>query len=242
MKLTLCADDYGLAPGVTSAIEQLVLKGRLNAFSIMVDGPEINISSLRELKRDFPHVSIGLHLTLTKVFEEKPSLILLMVQAFTRLLPNPSLEIKRQFEKFETLAGFPPDHVDGHQHVHLLPGIRECVFKLMPESAVFRQCKGAGVGFKAKIIDALSRKVPPAIIINAHFSGSYHFMHGGDYRALFKQFIASQHEGLLVMCHPGRVDDLLKSRDPVHEDREIELAYFLSDEFLHDVREAGYVL
>jgi chitin disaccharide deacetylase len=242
MKLTLCADDYGLSPGVTSAIEELVRAGRLNAFSVMVDGPEINVESLRALKHDFPHMSIGLHLTLTRVFEARPSLIALMLQAFTRLLPNPSSEIKRQFEKFEQLCGFPPDHVDGHQHVHLLPMIRESVFQLMPKHAVFRQCRGAGVGFKAKIIDALSRKVPAGIKLNAAFSGSYHFMQGGDYRALFKQFLKGHGDGLLVMCHPGYVDDLLKSRDPVHEDREIELAYLLSDDFLDDVRSAGYVL
>jgi chitin disaccharide deacetylase len=116
------------------------------------------------------------------------------------------------------------------------------VFKYMSHNAYFRQCRGAGFGFKAKIIDFLSRKVPRAININRAFSGSYHFIQNNDYRTLFKQFLMGQPSGLLVMCHPGRVDALLKSRDPVWEDRETELAYFQSDMFLSDVVEAGFVL
>ena len=34
-KLTLCADDYGLAPGVNDGICQLVKNGRINAVSCM---------------------------------------------------------------------------------------------------------------------------------------------------------------------------------------------------------------
>jgi len=35
----LCADDYGIAPGVNAAIRDLIARGRLNATSVMVAAP-----------------------------------------------------------------------------------------------------------------------------------------------------------------------------------------------------------
>ena len=38
-RLWLCADDYGIAPGVNAAIRDLIERGRLNATSVMVVAP-----------------------------------------------------------------------------------------------------------------------------------------------------------------------------------------------------------
>ena len=38
-RLILCADDYGISPGVNRAIRELIARGRLNATSVMVVGP-----------------------------------------------------------------------------------------------------------------------------------------------------------------------------------------------------------
>ena len=35
----LCADDYGIAPGVNAAIRDLIARGRLNATSVMLVAP-----------------------------------------------------------------------------------------------------------------------------------------------------------------------------------------------------------
>ena len=40
-RIWLCADDYGLSPGVNRAIRELIERGRLNATSVMVVGPAI---------------------------------------------------------------------------------------------------------------------------------------------------------------------------------------------------------
>ena len=37
----LCADDYGISPGVNRAIRDLIERGRLNATSVMVVTPAI---------------------------------------------------------------------------------------------------------------------------------------------------------------------------------------------------------
>ncbi|HZY42993.1 MAG TPA: ChbG/HpnK family deacetylase, partial [Anaerolineae bacterium] len=37
----LCADDYGIAPGVNGAIRELIARKRLNATSVMVAAPHL---------------------------------------------------------------------------------------------------------------------------------------------------------------------------------------------------------
>jgi len=38
-RIWLCADDYGISPGVNRGIRELIEHGRLNATSVMVVGP-----------------------------------------------------------------------------------------------------------------------------------------------------------------------------------------------------------
>ena len=38
-------------------------------------------------------------------------------------------EVRAQFEAFADAFGRPPDFVDGHQHVHLFPQVREAVLE-----------------------------------------------------------------------------------------------------------------
>src|SRR5262249_56043284 len=67
----LCADDYGIAPGVNSAIRDLIMRGRLNATSIMVVAPSFTraeVRSLAILNSGAPRAALGLHLTLTAPF------------------------------------------------------------------------------------------------------------------------------------------------------------------------------
>src|ERR1700694_1268044 len=70
-RIWLCADDYGLSPGVNRAIRDLIERARLNATSVMVVGPSIGrdeVSALRTAVVSSPRCSIGLHTTLTAPF------------------------------------------------------------------------------------------------------------------------------------------------------------------------------
>ena len=67
-RIWLCADDYGLSPGVNRAIRDLIERGRLNATSVMVVGPAIGrdeVNALQAAAANSPRCSIGLHVTLT---------------------------------------------------------------------------------------------------------------------------------------------------------------------------------
>ena len=70
-RITLCADDYGISPGVNAGIRELIERGRLNATSVMVVGPAIgrdDVSALQAAVAANPNCAIGLHATLTAPF------------------------------------------------------------------------------------------------------------------------------------------------------------------------------
>ena len=55
-RIWLCADDYGIAPGVNAAIRDLIARGRLNATSVMVVAPALpeEAAALAQLNDDKP--------------------------------------------------------------------------------------------------------------------------------------------------------------------------------------------
>jgi len=159
-RILLCADDYGIAPGVNAAIRDLVARGRLNATSVMVAAPSFSRAeavALDTLNADRPRVSVGLHLTLTGPLKPlTPGYAPVVDGAFLPLTTTLRLavqqrldmtalaaELRAQFEAFAKAFGRAPDFVDGHQHVHLFPQVRhaalEAVAWIAPH-AWARQC------------------------------------------------------------------------------------------------------
>ena len=70
-RIWLCADDYGMSPGVNRAIRELIEKKRLNATSVMVVGAAIDraeIDGLMQAVAANPNCAVGLHATLTAPF------------------------------------------------------------------------------------------------------------------------------------------------------------------------------
>ena len=70
-RIWLCADDYGISPGVNRAIRDLIERERINATSVMVIGPAAGrdeVDALRPPSPRNPHCAIGLHATLTAPF------------------------------------------------------------------------------------------------------------------------------------------------------------------------------
>jgi len=58
----LCADDYGISPGVSAAIRELILRERINATSVMVASPHFNsdeAATLDTLNSEKKRAAIG---------------------------------------------------------------------------------------------------------------------------------------------------------------------------------------
>lgn len=260
-RIWLCADDYGMAPGVNAAIRELALRGRINATSVMVLAPHFDAAaavSLSALNMDGARLALGLHVTLTAPYapisaEFTPSrggrflsLPELMRMALARRLSPPALhaEIAAQLRTFVEAFGRPPDFLDGHQHVQLLPQIRDVFLKIAAAAAPrawVRQCgRSAGArhlgDIKSLFLDVLSlgfrRKASRlGIRTNPAFAGAYLFSPNADFQRVFPRFLHGLPDGGLIMCHPGHVDAELEAIDPLTAHREREFAYFTSENF-----------
>jgi predicted glycoside hydrolase/deacetylase ChbG (UPF0249 family) len=151
-RIWLCADDYGISPGVNRAICDLIERGRLNATSAMMVGPAIGrdeVNALKAAAANSCRCAIGLHVTLTAPF--RPLTMHFrpidggMFLAFPKLLRagllrrlDPEIirgELMVQLAAFSEMFGRAPDFVDGHQHVQLFPGVRDAFLAAVKEAA-----------------------------------------------------------------------------------------------------------
>jgi predicted glycoside hydrolase/deacetylase ChbG (UPF0249 family) len=151
-RIWLCADDYGISPGVNRAIRDLIERGRLNATSVMVVGPAIGrdeVDALRAAAATSPRCAIGLHVTLTAPFRPLTMHFqpvdgglflsfpkLLRAGLLRRLDPEIiRAELMVQFSAFSDMFGRAPDFVDGHQHAQLFPQVRDAFLAAVQEAA-----------------------------------------------------------------------------------------------------------
>ena len=244
-RVFLCADDYALAPGVSEAIRALIRTERLNATSVMIIFPDLKAEAAAlDDACAGRKVSVGLHVTLTGAFapltggEALPDLRRLVGRSLLRRLDLRAVaaEVEAQFTAFHEVFGRPPDHVDGHQHAHVLPGVRQVVLAATARHAPrawLRDVTPApsalgGLDPKARLIGAFGRgfardAARAGLSTSAGFAGAYDFEGGRDFAQLLGRFLKGAPDGGVVMVHPGRVDEALISRDPLTSQREAEL-------------------
>jgi len=261
-RIWLCADDYGISPGVNRAIRDLVERGRLNATSVMMVTPAIGrdeVASLEAVATRSPRCAIGLHVTLTAPFRPLsmhfrpleggmflPFAKLLRAGALRRLDSEIiRAEVTMQLNAFRDRFGRAPDFVDGHQHVQLYPQARDGFLAAVKEKAPNAWVRQARrnqplgqrlVSPKALFLDYLStqfrrRATRTGIATNPAFAGAYDYSRRPDYGALMRGFLDGLPEDGVVMCHPGFIDDVLISLDPMTTVREVEHAYLASHAF-----------
>lgn len=270
-RIVLCADDYALAPGVSSAIRTLLSLGRINATSVMTVTPEFADEAYALAGAYTPiEAAIGLHVVLTGPFKPLRASPLPTEDGFFPALDrclrptarfrisrrNVEAEVGAQIEAFRDVFGRDPDFVDGHQHVQLLPGVRAgflaVVARLAPK-AWLRQCGPARLRLllnadgKTRVLAWWSagfraRARRNGLVTNPAFAGAYDFSTGDDFGALFAGFLTDLPEGGVVMCHPGFVDDTLRERDPLTDRREAEYAFLAGDGMPRALAQAGVTL
>jgi chitin disaccharide deacetylase len=259
-RFALCADDYALTPGVSCGILELLAAGRLTAVSVMVTRPDWpkGAAALRPFENS---ADIGLHLNLTlgaplglmPSFAPNgtfPALATLVRSALLGRLPlgDIAAETARQINAFAQHFGRLPDYVDGHQHVHALPGIRDALLNMLVEQGLAgqlwlrdpgdrlhailaRPLKGKALAVAALSAGFEGRARASGFALNQGFAGFSDFDPGSDYGATFAASLRSPGPLHLVMCHPGRSDEALAEVDPATASRDAELAFFRSHAF-----------
>jgi predicted glycoside hydrolase/deacetylase ChbG (UPF0249 family) len=265
----LCADDFGLADGVSRGIVELAEMGRLSATGAMT-----NMPGWRRMARSLmplrDRIAVGLHLNFTAGSPlgpmprlapsgRFPDLKDLLPKALKRQLPGGEIaqEISRQIEAFEEAFGHAPAFVDGHQHVHVLPAIRPALIQALnargyagrvwlrdpsdKAMAILRRPIGRS---KALIVKSLARGFARSahaagFRTNKGFSGFAPLDLSVPAARVFEEAFSKLGAHPLVMCHPGYVDDELRALDPALQSRVEELNYLKSDAFRDLLEQRG---
>ena len=260
--LQLCADDFGLSPGVSRGIARLAARERLSAISCLANAPHWRDSA--PALRDLPaSIDVGLHFNLTEGvplsaelrsrWPRLPSLPRLIAAAHLRALPRGAIagEFAAQRDAFIAARGRAPDFVDGHQHVHHLPGVRDIVLEgIAPSATPVRntgRVLGPGFAVKRALIAAtggraLQRELAlRGIAHNRALLGVYDFA-PGLYRRWMQGWLAAvPADGALLFCHPGAHDESGVA-DAIAAARGPEADYLASDAFADDLAAANVVL
>jgi predicted glycoside hydrolase/deacetylase ChbG (UPF0249 family) len=188
-RIVLNGDDFGFSKGVNKGILESINKGILTSTSVMVNRPAaLEAKALAQIK----NISVGLHLDLT---EENP---LKRWSKILYILTWPEKRIRREFEqqidKFTSIVGKLPDHIDSHHHIHWLTGFRNVVLEFSKKNNIPVRCVDATfeMGFYGRSFSKWndSKGVSPERLIN-----------------VIKDLSPGVHE---IMCHPGYVDKGLR--------------------------------
>jgi predicted glycoside hydrolase/deacetylase ChbG (UPF0249 family) len=259
--VAVCADDVGLVDGVAETVAALAAAGRVNAASCVTTAPAWR-SAAAALRIARAPLALGLHFNLSEgapltrelraTWPAFPGLARVLAGAALGTLPVAAIaaEFRAQADAFADALGRAPEFVDGHQHVHALPGVRDavldaiCAWPVAPAVRNTAHVSGPAAALKRRVIEASGGRaleralVARGVAHNAVLLGAYDFA-TTDYRSLVRRWLAAApREGALLFCHPGRAT----TGDAIAAARQREADYLGSAEFVADLAAAGVTI
>ncbi len=205
--LIVTSDDVGLHRGMTEGAIRGHREGIVTACSVVANGAAFEDAA--ERLKDVPALEVGVHLTLV---EEKPLTRMRFPKKYTsfvplyvaRLISRTAIEreLRAQIERV-LLSGLRVTHLNGHQHLHLLPGIFAMAARLAREYDIpyVRIVDDRGGGERAlsmRVLSALGRRARAAFT-NDYTIGVANAGHLRDVLPLLERV-----EGVTeLVTHPG---------------------------------------
>jgi chitin disaccharide deacetylase len=281
-QLIVNADDFGLTERVSEGILDAHREGIVTSTTLMANGGAFD--STVSMSRRASRLGIGVHLNLTDGRPVSPALrIPSLVDRSGRLHLSPGrllkalvarqinlaeieTELRRQISKIFS-AGILPTHLDGHKHVHVLPGISEIVIRLAQEYSIrsircpmetlpkFLTIKRSGISraavvkqyFVARTVSAFARhfkeKLAEAGLVSpVRFFGLSEtgFLDAESIHDILERLPEGVSE---LMCHPGYLDvDLRKTGTRLLAQREVEIRGLTAPQVRKFVAESGIQL
>lgn len=248
--LCIIADGFGLSPGVDQAILQLLAAGKISGTSCMTlfgdwkEEASLLLPVAQEMRSE-----IGLHLTLTTY---KPlsgvnpmcKLSKRLVQCYLGGVDRFKLkrELDAQLNAFIDVIGRVPDFIDGHQHVHFLPVVREWLqerrellisprgtspwLRGEPHSGLTQGMRPRG---RLVVVEQIARGFDDEMRgigyqVKGPLIGFYERRNPKTFRAMLERWHKKAPANAVMMCHPGHVDKVLNGRDRFISSREVEFA------------------
>ncbi|MGI4849199.1 MAG: ChbG/HpnK family deacetylase [Janthinobacterium lividum] len=259
--LTLCADDFAQSPAISASILDLLAAGRLSATSVFSLSPYWR-EGATALARHGGNADIGLHFNLSHRFgaaaADSPADGALAPRPLSYWLLRSQLqrlswdelydEMMFQIDAFADAMGRLPDFIDGHQHVHAFPLIRNVLTEVIRQRwrvneepyvrAPDRLMHAGDDAFKARVLRFACRDFSwhlelCGIDYPRWFGGFYSLAASVDYGVLMQAWLAAYPDGSLLMCHPGAAVglDSQQADDPIAAARANEAAYLGSAAF-----------
>jgi predicted glycoside hydrolase/deacetylase ChbG (UPF0249 family) len=263
-RLGVCVDDVGLVDGVAETVVDLAADGRLSEASCVTTAPGWPHAAATLARARAP-LELGLHFNLSEGaplsrelgahWPALPGLARLLALVTLRRLPLAAIgaEFRAQVDAFAAALGGRPAFIDGHQHVHALPGIRPLILDAIAgwaEAPAVRntgRLLGPGADIKRGAIEMLGGRalqhdlVARGIAHNRALLGAYDFK-SLDYRRLVRAWLTeAPGEGGLLFCHPNAGAGADRS-DPIAAARRREAAYLASEDFRDDLAEAAFTI
>ena len=255
--LTLCADDFGQSKSISEGILDLIACRRLTATSVLTEGPywPEGAQRLRDMQ---DRTDVGVHLNLTHAFPTTSgsrSLIHWLIATQTGRVAADKIKERflRQIDLFTQHFRRLPDFIDGHQHVHAFPLIRQA----MMEAIELRWSEQKGrpwVRTPDRLIDDSGSQLKTLVLRYAcrgfsnfveqhglkftqHFGGLYALNANANFEGRMRGWLEQTPNGTLLMCHPGRPAN--DYADPIAGARSVEFSYLVSPRFHEDCQRYG---
>jgi chitin disaccharide deacetylase len=245
--LIVNADDFGLSPGVSRGILEAHRDGILTSTTFMVNFPWA--TECAAMLRDAPGLGVGIHLNLTTGRpvlppEQVPSLITadgtLSKSLFRLRFRARPEEVRREWEaqvrRGIELLGRQPTHLDSHGFTHSYPPFAQAVIEIartlrIPAVRILRpgpDVPGPGSYRGWTPFDLVYRRYLSASARAIEASGLCHpdrtVVGNHDGSSLLRRLEKLEPGVTELVCHPGRVDELLSTLTSFREQREVELA------------------
>jgi chitin disaccharide deacetylase len=253
-RIAICIDDVGQHDAINAGARELLARGRVSALSAMVHGPcwDEGRVLLRDARRT---ADVGLHLDLSEPWGDRR-----FVRPWRRLVAESLLgrldtaalriEIEAQLDAFEHGLGHSPDFIDGHRHVHQLPGVRDLLVQALVRRyptrppwlrrtvprATFAVKPWAVAALGAAGLDRLLQR--HAIAHNRRLVGVYGFSDDERcYLHRLTRWLAIMQDGDLLMCHPAW--QVARPDDPIARARAVEHRVLCGSAFGRALEDAG---
>lgn len=257
--VVLCADDYAQNAGIDAGILSLLGMQRLSAVSCFSESPSWAQQSGPALREQAGNADVGLHFNLTQGFAEPAPYVLrslILRSLFTRLDAKWLRQrLHRQLDAFEAGYGSAPAFIDGHQHVHQFPGVRQVLLKVLEERYAgqpvwVRNTVPASPLWRGKpqILKVLGGTMTATVLravgihSNHGFAGVYGFDRP-DYDVCFAEWLKAATPGMLLMCHPAMaVGPLDVAGDEIAAQRLVEYRFLASPQYQAALLDAGVVV
>lgn len=248
MRIIINGDDFGFSEGQNLGIIKAHKEGILTSTTAMAGGPAL--SHGMALAKEFPDLSIGVHLTLDALgplspLDRIPSLVdehgKFVRFPMDRPLPvQPEevyLEWTAQIEKIRSY-GIEPTHLDGHHHMHLHPDV-----------------------LKVTTVLAKEYNLPIRLVPSYISDDDLNFIHKEQIQTFYgltdfyKETVSEEYflrfrenhepletEILEIMCHPAYLDDVILENSSYQIHRVKELSILVNPSVRKSVEEQHLTL